>query len=892
MNAGRTYHFRERRKPKTPIPQTPGKNFYTALDDEHAKAAINCRLPALTMTDLEQESFPDYRTPRTNRKVYLRTRNYICAQWLKTPTERLTLDSLLTSLRNNEIVGVKDDEVVTDAYMFLDRHRHINFGLIPEGKKEDRKEGVSRRPKIVVIGAGIAGVTVARELGNIYGNCDGAVMPEIIILEGRKRVGGRIFTFPLHTKAKGSNTGAGVDLAAQIITGFEGGNPLAPIMKSQLSLPIYHLHSGPDHCPLYDHDGSPVPPQSDTFTNTLFNSILDSACNTIIHNGVPAVITKGKRIRQDPNPDGTSPSLGQMFDYHMERHEQWKGLGAQEVRLVQWHLANLEFANAARLDRTSLQHWDQDDGFEFGGDHAMVKGGYGQLPHAYAFTGTPLDIRFGKVAETISVLPVEESTNEAEVPKGMVKIGCRDGSEFECDAVVVTVPLGVLKNRQVTFDPPLPIWKQTAINNLEMGLFNKLVLVFPRMFWDPKADMFGSLANPVEVGKHKIAGTPDNVKDLSGYAAARGRFFLFWNLYPVTKTPVLVAFISGEAAREMEKESDMTVVKKAMEILAGIFREKGEASVPPPVETIVTRWSRDEFARGSYSYIAKDATGADYDNLAKTVGGKIFWAGEATCRSYPATVHGALLSGFRVASSISDALLGPIQHIADKRKQTPSTTKSPPNTTLCPRGCGHILSQTESIFDHLNTHTKAEAQRAVSLASRIETSPDSTGVASPSATTSNHAKSPTPDGGPAKKRRLDNNEGAEEEVEEIPHIPSAPTGGRKRKEPKSRESPIDGFGLFQQEKTEALKKYMEDNGLVGIAEYNTLVVAWWGQIPVEEKKEYERKEKEQRRKERGMRTSPRAAGRTPQPRSATWFKEGAFKESESDWVSSEEEEGQ
>ena len=74
----------------------------------------------------------------------------------------------------------------------------------------------------------------------------------------------------------------------------------------------------------------------------------------------------------------------------------------------------------------------------------------------------------------------------------------------------------------------------------------------------------------------------------------------------------------------------------------------------------MTRWRNDPFARGSYSYIAVDASGDDYDTLAKpiTVEGadkaQMFFAGEHTNRNYPATVHGAMLSGLREAGRIAD----------------------------------------------------------------------------------------------------------------------------------------------------------------------------------------------------------------------------------------------
>ena len=94
--------------------------------------------------------------------------------------------------------------------------------------------------------------------------------------------------------------------------------------------------------------------------------------------------------------------------------------------------------------------------------------------------------------------------------------------------------------------------------------------------------------------------------------------------------------------------------------LAGIF---GSNAVPTPKETVVTRWRADPWSRGSYSFVSTGSSGNDYDMLATPVipgnPGKnndmiknpprIFFGGEHTIRNYPATVHGALLSGLREA---------------------------------------------------------------------------------------------------------------------------------------------------------------------------------------------------------------------------------------------------
>ena len=47
--------------------------------------------------------------------------------------------------------------------------------------------------------------------------------------------------------------------------------------------------------------------------------------------------------------------------------------------------------------------------------------------------------------------------------------------QFKADAVLVTLPLGVLKHsNSVQFHPPLPEWKTAAIQRMGFGNLNKV----------------------------------------------------------------------------------------------------------------------------------------------------------------------------------------------------------------------------------------------------------------------------------------------------------------------------------------------------------------------------------------------------------------------------------
>ncbi len=76
-------------------------------------------------------------------------------------------------------------------------------------------------------------------------------------------------------------------------------------------------------------------------------------------------------------------------------------------------------------------------------------------------------------------------------------------------------------------------------------------------------------------------------------------------------------------------------------------------TVPDPTGAIVTRWGQDQYAFGSYSFLSTSNRDGDRELLAAPVGNRLFFAGEATSASNPATVHGALMSGRDAAAQVA-----------------------------------------------------------------------------------------------------------------------------------------------------------------------------------------------------------------------------------------------
>jgi len=141
------------------------------------------------------------------------------------------------------------------------------------------------------------------------------------------------------------------------------------------------------------------------------------------------------------------------------------------------------------------------------------------------------------------------------------------------------------------------------------------------------------------------------------FAEKRGKYYLVWNCIKNSGRPMLIALMAGRAAHDAEVTDTQTLLREVTQKLAKTFAPK---TVPAPVEVIVTRWKKDPFTRGTYSFVAPETQPGDYDVMAAPVG-NLHFAGEATCGTHPATVHGAYLSGLRAAAEVVEAMTEPMQ---------------------------------------------------------------------------------------------------------------------------------------------------------------------------------------------------------------------------------------
>ena len=436
--------------------------------------------------------------------------------------------------------------------------------------------GDGRLPSILVIGAGIAGLAAARALHERGYH--------VTVLEARDRLGGRIWTDQ-----------DGVDLGAHWIHGTDG-NPIVELVE-RLEIPFSYIGGdssytgGFDNLDLFGADRRVT-------SQSVKNRTLELA-DDVLHE----IEQRAELARKQGHPDTPlAEAIREVLDGRKYSHE--------DEQAVRYHLNMILREDVAEdANRLSFKFWEE--GYlVYGHGDSVLHSGYQAVVDALA---DGLDVKLNHVVTRV------------ETGDGPVRVVTGRG-EFEADKVLVTLPLGVLKDEVVAFEPPLPELKRLAIRRLGFGTLNKIAVHYPERFWSEEQYVFGYLC-----------------RDTDRYPT------VVINLWKSHGKPILVMLLGASLGRELESWSDEEVFSYATTVMQDIFGP----DIPAPDHISRTAWSSDPFARGSYTCIGIDASPEDIGVLAEPVEERLYFAGEATNGYHWGCVHSAYESGLREAGRIS-----------------------------------------------------------------------------------------------------------------------------------------------------------------------------------------------------------------------------------------------
>jgi len=457
----------------------------------------------------------------------------------------------------------------------------------------------SQKKKVIVLGAGLAGLTAAWELDQ--------AAHEVVIIEAQMRPGGRVLTL-----REGFTPGISAEAGAMSFSDsyqnlihymrlFE--IPFEPLATSAVrsadASAIYHLH------------GKLIRAGTEGNVNWPFD-LTDEERKLgqvgILQKYLLSVLAGVS----DMSPSDTLPDWVRAHDQKTLLElaaERGASKGAQDLLRFTFWFADMrhdESAAASLLSDLYLFFRGQTAyGFPNGSD---------ALPMAFA-SRLGERIHYGS-----EVVRIEQRSEQVEV---VVRVG-EMLNRLTADRVVCAIPFSVLPHIEI--DPPFSPSKQEVISGLEYGYVTRVYLQVSQRFWE-REGMTGGAYTDLSIGQvqeHPIFRT-----GMEGNRA------------------ILEAHARGDAAPALDA---MTEEERLSSVLAEM--EKVHPGISKYYEGGQSKsWQNDPWARGAFS---KFHPGQMTGWLPRIVNpeGRIHFAGEHTS-IFPATMEGAIESGIRAAWEIN-----------------------------------------------------------------------------------------------------------------------------------------------------------------------------------------------------------------------------------------------
>ena len=319
-------------------------------------------------------------------------------------------------------------------------------GLAAAAPRPARGQAPARKERIIVVGAGVAGLVAAGALR--------AKGFEVIVVDARDRTGGRIWTVDMQKVP--------VELGAEWIEGSEN-NPVYNFCRLR---GLKTAAANEDSLRVFDADGTEFPAEEVSRRYDEATALLDRTRQL-------------NRLRmQQRLPDITLAQAMQSLAGEASSAD-------RPARFRNWVLSmEAEAAEAENLSRLSLRnYWGEGEKEPARDRRQRITGGFDQVVRLLA---QDLDIRLSRRVKVIRIGP-----DDAQVETGK--------ESFRADRVLVTLPLGVRKAGTVEFVPTLPEAKLQAIADLGFGAAHKTVLQFAQPPAPIGADFLGYTA--VESGR-------------------------------------------------------------------------------------------------------------------------------------------------------------------------------------------------------------------------------------------------------------------------------------------------------------------------------------------------------------------------------------------------------
>lgn len=206
-----------------------------------------------------------------------------------------------------------------------------------------------------------------------------------------------------------------------------------------------------------------------------------------------------------------------------------------------------------------------------------------------------------------------------------VAVTTRDGKTTSAAHVVVAIP-PTLAGR-IDYQPILPPWRDQLTQRVPAGTVIKCFAAYPTPFW---RDAGWNGQAVCDQGPVKVT------FDVSP---------------PNAEVGVLIGFVEGSEARRWQR---LTEEQRRQQVLDCFVRYFG-AEAATPTSYLEKDWSAEEFTRGCYGAHFAPGVWTSYGDVLRDPVGRIHWAGAEYAVEWNGYMEGAVRSGRRAAEEILGA---------------------------------------------------------------------------------------------------------------------------------------------------------------------------------------------------------------------------------------------
>lgn len=322
---------------------------------------------------------------------------------------------------------------------------------------------------------------------------------------------------------------------------------------------------------------------------------------------------------------------------HIQRHKKIYGKGyktMEQLRQFYVHLIEIWYAGPSSHLQLS-EFMDSGDGGDGLGpaDSSYTCEGDFYGPHCYLNCGMqnilkPLVGHGEEILMDQEVVKIREAATQ-------VLVETRSGETVRADCCIVTIPVACLKTNTNLFEPKLSIEKQESVDMLRVGGYKKVLLTFDRIFWPLDQTFVGFL--------------------LADSNSPLGTHLLADNLWAAADVPLLEIVLVSDAVVWATGKSTEEIRDEVLRFLAKAMNMDGIHEFC--IDCHVTRWEEDPYSRGAYSTFGQGCDERHAEYLRKPEwGGKLVLAGEHTIAQFEGSAPAALFSGASSSKSVIDYL--------------------------------------------------------------------------------------------------------------------------------------------------------------------------------------------------------------------------------------------